>query len=156
LIEQLARIDPSERILLLPHCLRKSKNCQATYNQQGLQCARCNPECSVNKLTSAANKYGYKGVCVAPGGRLALKFVRENRPQAVVAVACDKELSEGVQGVKELAADNIVPVMIIIPLVKDGCVDTEVDDHEAQNVIRTGCRESANSALEVISEDKIE
>jgi uncharacterized protein len=104
IIDQLSQIAPAERILLLPHCLRKSNTCQAKYDSHGLQCAGCNPECSINRLRSAAVDYGYKGVCVAPGGRLAVNFVKEYRPKAVVAIACSKELEEGVQGVSSLAA----------------------------------------------------
>jgi hypothetical protein len=144
-IEQLSQIVPSERILLLPHCLRKSNSCKAKYDNHGLQCAECNPECSINKLRKAALKYGYKGVCVAPGGRLAVKYVKEKNPKAVVAIACDKELEEGIQGVENLAQENIKPVMVIIPLLKDGCLDTEVDNAKAVEVIGIGCVSAALS-----------
>jgi uncharacterized protein len=138
-IEKLSKIATSDRILLLPHCLRKSNSCKAKYDSSGLQCVKCNPDCSVNKLRSEALKRGYKGVCVAPGGRLAVKFVKENNPKAVVAVACDKELEEGLQGVENLAKEDIRPVMVIVPLLKDGCVDTVVNDEEALRIIDTGC-----------------
>ena len=39
-LEQLAPIPASSRILLLPHCLRQSETCKATYNEEGLQCAK--------------------------------------------------------------------------------------------------------------------
>ena len=139
LIKQLSQILPSERILLVPHCLRQSNTCKATYNQEGLQCIKCNADCSVNQLRSAALELNYKGVCVAPGGRLALKFVKEKSPLAIVAVACEKELEEGVQGVKGLADENSAPLIVIIPLVRDGCVDTEVDIKKALEVIGAGC-----------------
>ena len=131
----LSQIAPAERILLLPHCLRHSSACQAIYNQNGLQCQGCDPDCAVNRLTTAAIRNGYKAVCVAPGGKLAIKFVKEKRPKAIVAVACDKELAEGMQGVNELEKESINPVMVVLPLVKDGCVDTEVDIEEAIKVI---------------------
>ena len=138
-IEKLAKITPSERILLMPHCLRQSGTCKATYNQMGLQCIGCNPGCSINKLRKLATSYGYKGICVAPGGRLAIKFVKEMQPKAIVAVACAKELEEGVTGVRELAAEKIRPLIAIIPLVKDGCVDTQVDEAKAIEIISAGC-----------------
>ena len=138
-LEQLSQISPSERILLLPHCLRHSNTCKAKYNQEGLQCIRCNPECSINRLSAAALECGYKGICVAPGGKLAIKFVKKQQPQAIVAIACDKELEEGVQGVKELSDNMVVPVTVIIPLLKDGCIDTEVDELAALEVIEKGC-----------------
>jgi hypothetical protein len=138
-IEKLCRIVPSERVLLLPHCLRQSNTCKAKYNEQGLQCLGCNPECSVNRLRSAAMEYGYKGICVAPGGRLAVKYITEMRPAAIIAVACDKELEEGVKAIQGLAKDDDVPLIVIVPLLKDGCVDTVVDTDEALEVIGAGC-----------------
>jgi hypothetical protein len=141
-VKQLSLIDPSQRILLLPHCLRQSNTCKAVYNDEGLQCQRCDPECSVNQLTAAAIEFGYKGVCVAPGGRLALKYVEKSRPQAVVAVACEKELMEGVEGVKALAKVDLTPLTVIIPLVKDGCVNTEVNVQKALEIIYTGCMQT--------------
>jgi uncharacterized protein len=142
-LKQLSQVIPSARILLLPHCLRQSNTCQARYNQQGLQCAACNPDCSVNRLRAAALEYGYKGVCVAPGGHLAIKYVQEKSPRAIVAVACEKELEEGVQGVKSLVKEKINPLIIIIPLTKNGCLDTEVDVEQALEIISTGCLETA-------------
>jgi geranylgeranyl diphosphate synthase type II len=141
-VENLAQIDPSKRILLLPHCLRQSNTCIAKYNGQGLQCQECNPECAVNRLRTAAINYGYKGVCVAPGGRLAVKFVKESFPEAVVAVACQKELEEGVHGVRELTGQDYKPLIVIIPLLKDGCVDTVVDTEKALKVLISGYHSS--------------
>ncbi len=138
---QFSRVHPSERILLLPHCLRKSNHCRATYDQYGLQCLKCSPDCAINLLRSAAIEAGYKNVCVAPGGRLAVKFVEENQPEAIVAVACEKELQKGVQGVKELPEMEITPIIVIIPLIRDGCVDTQVDIKEALKIINAGCME---------------
>lgn len=140
----LSQVNPSERILLLPHCLRRSDSCKAVYNKEGLQCVKCNPDCPVNLLQNAALDSGYKGICVAPGGRLAVNYVKEKKPRAIVAVACEKELEEGVQGVEELNREsNIKPVIVIIPLVKDGCVDTVVNIEEALEIINTGCMEIA-------------
>jgi hypothetical protein len=139
MIQQLSKIVPGQRILLLPHCLRQSNTCKASYNDEGLQCQRCDPNCAVNLLTASAIENGYKGVCVAPGGRLALKYVEKSRPRAVVAVACEKELLEGVEGVKALAKVGLTPLTVIIPLVKDGCVNTEVNVEKALEIITTGC-----------------
>lgn len=136
--EQLASVPVSERVLLLPHCLRQSNTCRAKYDKQGLQCVACNPECSVNRLRGAALSLGYKGVCVAPGGRLAVNYIVETRPQAIVAVACEKELEEGVNNVKGLE-NSQAPLVVVIPLSKDGCVDTEVDIDAALEMMSLGC-----------------
>lgn len=139
--ERLLRIPPSQRILLLPHCLRRSQTCQGKYGTRGLECYECNPDCSVNRLRQAAINLGYKGVCVAPGGRLAVNYVKETQPEAIVAVACQKELEEGIHGVQELNGrpEEPAPVIVIIPLARDGCVDTEVDEERALELIALGC-----------------
>ena len=137
--EKLALVDTSERILLLPHCLRKSETCQAKYTKHGLECCGCNPECPVNRLSQAAVKLGYKGVCIAPGGSLAVNYIKEIRPKAIVAVACQKELEEGVQDVRKMGSEDISAIpIVVVPLSKDGCIDTEVDEEGALEMIALG------------------
>ena len=69
-----------------------------------------------------------------------MKYIQENNPLGIVAVACQKELEEGVHSVKELTgSDELVPPVVIIPLTRDGCVDTEVDEEQALGMIASGC-----------------
>jgi len=143
--EELANISPSKRILLLSHCLRPSKYCKAKISkEEGLLCwDGCKVNCILGKLKKLAEKLKYKGVCIAPGGSMAIKFVKKNQPEGIVAIACRKELEEGVCAVKEIVekenggdgGSNGMPVMATIPLTKDGCVDTEVDEKEAKRII---------------------
>ncbi len=136
-----ADVEPEERILLLPHCLRPSDGCRGKHTRSGMQCPEdCDLACSIRNLREAALAAGYKGVCIAPGGRLALRYVEETRPRAIVAVACDKELAAGVAGVREASAKDIpLPSMVVIPLERDGCVDCEVDEEAAIRMIQLGC-----------------
>jgi len=138
--EQLSVIETSQRVLLLPHCLRRADTCQGKYTKQGLECSECNPDCPANQLRQAAIRLGYKGVCIAPGGRLAIKYVEENRPLGIVAVACQKELQDGVHGVRELVGNGLkmIPI-VVVPLSQDGCVNTEVDIKLALEKIALGC-----------------
>ncbi len=155
-LKKLAGIAPGERILLLPHCLRRSNTCTARYDREGLQCIACNTECPVNRLRAVALKHGYKGVCVAPGGHLAIEYVKEKHPRAIVAVACEKELKEGVQGVKMLAGTGFCPLIVVIPLLKNGCLDTEVDFEQATSIISLTCRPAGlpeNSAAEPVPDE---
>ena len=69
-----------------------------------------------------------------------MKYVKENKPKAIIAVACQKELEEGIHGVRELSVkDEPVPPIVIMPLVKDGCVDTEVDVEQTVKMMTLGC-----------------
>ncbi len=134
---ELARIAPGERVLLLPHCLRPSQTCPGRPSRDGFRCPPdCTEACAIKTLREEAVRLGYKGVCIAPGGALALRFVRETMPQAVVAIACAKELREGEEGVAELGPQR--PLVALIPLSRDGCVDTEVNLDEALALLRAG------------------
>lgn len=142
--ERLRSIDKDKRILLISHCLRSSEDCTAKMTKAGLECRDdCPTRCTVGRLRIAAQKLGYKGVCIAPGGSMALKFIKDNEPEAVVAIACMKELEEGVCAVKELVEDkkgnastSNGQVIVAVPLLRDGCVDTEVDEEEAERIIK--------------------
>ena len=142
--EELTGIPAPQRILLLPHCLRRAATCEAAYNSQGLVCRHCNPDCPVSQLTDAAERLGYGGVCVAPGGRLALSFVKATKPKAVVAVACEKELEEGILGIQNSVSEiGRLPLVVVIPLTRDGCIDTETDIEQALAVMSAGCESNS-------------
>jgi len=123
-------VAPQERVLLLPHCLRPSETCPGKYSKQGLVCPEdCDESCPIRVLREVAAAEGYKGVCVAPGGSMVLRFVEQTAPEAIIAVACEKELELGVAGVEMLVGTGKIerPTVCIVPLSKDGCADTEVD-----------------------------
>lgn len=133
----LAAIQPGQRVLLLPHCLRPSATCPGRPSRQGFHCPPDCPErCPIKALREEALRLGYKGVCIAPGGALALRFVQEMRPQAVVAIACAKELREGEEAVASLGPER--PYVAVVPLSRDGCVDTEVNLDDALALLRVG------------------
>ncbi len=138
--EKIASIPPEERVLLLPHCLKPSDKCEAKFKKEGLNCPQgCQIDCQIRSLRELAHDRGYKGVCTAAGGVMALKFIKKTDPDAIVAIACDKELEEGVCAVEKYSKVDKslkVPIVISIPLIKDGCVDTEVDMKEAERIIK--------------------
>jgi hypothetical protein len=104
--------------------------------KKGLDCTGCTlVDCAIYQLRAAAAEAGYGGVCVAPGGRLAVRFLAEHQPSGVVAVACDKELEEGLEAIAEMEWENGEPAVATVPLSRDGCVDTEVDVAVARGVI---------------------
>jgi hypothetical protein len=135
--EDLSGIPASERVLLLPHCLRPSARCPGRPSREGFQCPPDCPveECAIKVLRAEAERLGYQGVCVAPGGALALRYVQEKNPTLVVAVACQKELLEGMEAVAKLKNP---PKVVALPLSRDGCVDTEVDLPAALCLLRAG------------------
>jgi hypothetical protein len=131
-----ANVPFAQRVLLLPYCLRPSQDCPGKMTKQGLDCTGCTlVECAIYQLRTAAIEAGYGGICVAPGGRLAVRFLAERQPAGVVAIACHKELEEGLEAVDQMTWANGRPAVATVPLLRDGCVDTEVDVEMAQAVI---------------------
>jgi hypothetical protein len=97
-------------------------------------------DCVVGRLRRLALSLGYKGVCIAAGGKMALRFVAQQHPRGIVAIACAKELQEGVEGVRAMGNNGSeVASITVIPLVRDGCIDTEVDESAAVEALRQGC-----------------
>jgi hypothetical protein len=126
----------AQRVLLLPHCLRPSQDCPGKMTKQGLDCTGCTRvECAIYQLRATAVEAGYGGICVAPGGRLAARFIDERQPAGVVAIACHKELEEGMEAIDQMEWANGRLASATVPLLQDGCVDTTVDVALAQAVI---------------------
>jgi hypothetical protein len=119
--EAFSRTPFNARIIFLPQCLRNAEKCKAPLKQEGFECQRCGA-CIIPKVIDAAQKLGYAGVFVAPGGSMVHKIIRHRRPRAVLGVACMFELAEGAEKISLLGLPQQG-----IPLLKDGCRDTLVD-----------------------------
>lgn len=80
-------------LLLLPHCLQTNEcDIRLTYNIYN--CKRCR-KCEISDLIQIADENDLS-LFVATGGNLARKIVKDVRPEAVVAVACERDLSSGI------------------------------------------------------------
>lgn len=110
----------NRRLLLLPQCLRDSENCQAVFDELGLLCAGCN-HCNLSGLLEMAGSLGYTTL-VAEGTTVAVSLVEEGAIDAVIGVCCMETLQKSFNPVSASG----VPVMGI-PLLHNGCVDTQVD-----------------------------
>ena len=109
----------NERMLLLPHCLRNAKECNAKYSDDGLDCLKCN-KCKIPEIAKLAEKLGYKKIACVPGGSMVEKLVLKYKPKAIVGVACSAELNLGMDKMHEY---NLPSQSVL--LLKDGCKDTE-------------------------------
>jgi hypothetical protein len=80
-------------LLLLPHCLQIN-DCDVRITNDIYNCKRCG-RCNVKDLISIAEENNLK-LFVATGGNLARRIVKDVKPEAVVAVACERDLSSGI------------------------------------------------------------
>ena len=68
---------------------------------------------------------------MATGGTLARQIVKKNRPQAVLAIACERDLMSGIQDVYPLPAVGVLNIRPNGP-----CYNTRVDIKEFKKVLR--------------------
>lgn len=123
------RTSPERLLLLVAHCLQYGDCGRNLLRGGGEGCARCG-RCPVDAILALSERYGVQ--CqVAGGGRQALARVRVPGIDAVVAVACERELVQGILGVfpkPALAVRNTRP--------KGDCHDTQVDLAEVERAVR--------------------
>lgn len=113
------RVAPGNLLLLFPHCLQNSR-CERNVVHDVDACARCG-RCRLADLLKLRDAYGLL-CCLASGGRQALARVRKPDVKAVVAVACEKELIDGIR------AAFPKPVLAVPNLRPHGpCKDTDTD-----------------------------
>lgn len=85
---------PPERLLvLLPHCLQIT-DCAKRITITTDNCARCG-RCTIGGILNLCDSYGCH-VQIATGGTLARDAVKKLRPQAIIAVACERDLTSGI------------------------------------------------------------
>lgn len=124
--------DPEKRILVFPQCLRSPK-CPAPLTQYGIQCKECG-RCVISELKKKAESAGYK-VYIVPGGSFVKRIVKKDRPSGALGVACGYELNYSMMEIS-----SFCPVQGV-PLLKDGCYCTKVDDDLVSEKIFLGVEE---------------
>ena len=100
-LRRVAKVNTGELLLLIPRCLSRS---------------------TLDDVLGLAGQYGVP-VFVATRGQLARRVIRERRPRAVVAVACERDM---VSGLHDVAAK--VPVLgLTMTLPAGPCKDAALD-----------------------------
>jgi hypothetical protein len=122
---------PQEVLLLLPHCIQNS-DCKYRITGNVDNCRRCG-KCPVSEIIDLRNKYNIK-MAVVPGGTLARKSIRDLKPKAVIAVACEGDLCSGIHDAR------LIPVVGILNERPQGpCFNTQVDVKKIENAVNFLC-----------------
>ncbi len=112
-------VRPERMMILLPQCLQKDEcTTRITRNIKG--CKRCG-RCQIAEIIPILERYHI--LCwVATGGTLARKHIEDYRPDAIIAVACARDLSSGIIDCFP------IPVYGIVNKRPEGpCINTLVD-----------------------------
>ncbi|MBN2332379.1 MAG: DUF116 domain-containing protein [Deltaproteobacteria bacterium] len=97
--------NPDRILILLPHCLQEA-DCQQKITTNIDNCQQCGL-CDIKDLVKLAKRYGTK-IAVATGGTLARKIVQDYRPQIIIAVACERDLTSGINDTYPLPVYGIL------------------------------------------------
>jgi hypothetical protein len=122
------RYKPEEMLLLMPHCLQRS-TCKRRLTYSIYNCKRCG-KCPINDLIALSERYSVY-LAIATGGTIARRTVIQRRPKMIVAVACERDMSSGIQYAYPL------PVYGILNIRPNGpCRDTQVSIESVEQAIR--------------------
>jgi hypothetical protein len=112
-------IKPKRILLLMPHCLQFN-DCAIKITSDAYKCQACG-KCKIKDLVTLAKKYDVH-LSVATGGTLARRRVAEAKPHAIIAVACERDLTSGIQDAYPLPVIGILNERPYGP-----CFNTSVD-----------------------------
>ena len=120
-------VDPERILLLTPHCLQES-SCVHKVTHDVYNCKQCG-RCQVGSLLQIAKEYGCQFIVVT-GGTLARMKVKEARPKAIVAIACERDLASGMADVFP------IPVIGVLNERPNGpCCNTTVDINKVRDAV---------------------
>lgn len=125
-------IPGKELMILIPHCLQNSE-CPHKITVDINNCKECG-KCKICDLKKMAEKYNVT-LKVATGGTLARKYIQENHPRAVIAIACERDLSSGIQDATG------IPVLGVLNCRPNGpCFNTDVNLEQVEIALKTFCK----------------
>lgn len=94
---------PADRLLILtPHCIQLD-TCPFKVTRDIHNCRQC----GVGQLLAISQKYNVH-VAIVTGGTLARQAVKKARPKAILAVACERDLTSGIQDVFPLPVIGVL------------------------------------------------
>lgn len=121
-------VKPEKILLLLPHCIQNSK-CDVRLTFDVYKCRRCG-NCRIKDLIELAETH-HVSISIATGGTIARKVVKEIRPDAIVAVACERDLSSGIVDTYPIPVLGILNERPFGP-----CIDTTVNLNKVEDAIK--------------------
>ena len=121
------KVPANKLLVLVPHCLQLAQ-CPHKITRDPNNCKRCGG-CNIGDLMKLSEELGFI-FFVATGGTLARQVVVKNRPQAVLAIACERDLMSGIQDVYPLPAVGVLNIRPNGP-----CYNTRVDIEEVKRTL---------------------
>ena len=132
------RVRPEQVLLLLPHCVQRGA-CELRLTTKVDLCRRCG-QCPVGSLLDLRDRWGVH-MAIATGGTIARRIVVQLRPRLILAVACERDLTSGIQDTYPLPVFGVLNQRPLGP-----CVDTVVEVGLLEDALRLFVGEPAPHA----------
>lgn len=120
-------IAPDRILILTPHCIQLD-TCPHKITRDVNNCKQCGC-CPVGDLLALSKKYGVH-FAVATGGTFARQIVKTIRPKAILAIACERDLTSGIQDVFPLPVIGVLNERPFGP-----CFNTKIDVKKVEEAI---------------------
>jgi len=108
-----------EILILLPRCIQNNE-CKNNVVGDINNCLSCG-KCDILSIKTAIKDKGIKAVLVT-GGTQARELVKTRRPKAIIAVACERELTSGILDTSTIQVIGIINIRMNGP-----CFNTRMD-----------------------------
>lgn len=122
------KVEPEKLLILTPHCLQQ-ESCPHKITRDINNCHSCGA-CQVGDLLKLSRMFGVN-VAVVTGGTLARKIIKTLRPHAVLAVACERDLTSGIQDAFPLPVIGVLNERPFGP-----CCNTRVNMERVEQVVK--------------------
>mgnify|MGYP000850006762 FL=1 len=106
-------------LILLPHCIQ-FYDCEYKITSDINNCRACG-KCVVYNFVDIRNKYQNIEIKIATGGTLARKYVKDLRPDLIIAVACKRDLISGIRD-----AEPFLVYGVFNKIKNESCINTTV------------------------------
>ena len=126
--QKMIRVKPERLLILTPHCIQKD-TCPHKITRNVNNCKRCG-QCQVDALLRLTEKYGVH-LAIVTGGTLARNVLKSLRPQAVLAIACERDLTSGIQDTFPLPVVGVLNQRPFGP-----CFNTSVDMEQVETLLQ--------------------
>jgi hypothetical protein len=122
------KVAPEKLLILTPHCIQQEM-CQYKVTHDISNCRKCGA-CQVGDLLTISENFGVH-VAISNGGTLARKVVKTLRPHAILAIACERDLTSGIQDVFP------IPVIGVLNERPNGpCCNTRIDIKRVEKAVQ--------------------
>lgn len=122
------KVKPEQLLVVTPHCLQEN-TCPHKITRDPNNCKKCG-RCQVGALVTLSQKMGFH-FFVVTGGTLARQTIKNIRPRAILAIACERDLTSGIQDVYPLPVIGVLNQRPCGP-----CNNTRVDMQAVEKAVR--------------------